>query len=268
VIAIPPSAPVVVPVLVVAWAGLVMAAASRIRPAPRRVRMLADRRAAAGGGSRPLISAAVGRWVLGRLGRPADGLLASRVGGTLLAVALVLPVSLPAAVAAAPVAWTLPGFRAARAERRRQEAVAASIPEIVDLLLVAVASGLTVRLAVEAVANRASGPLADELARVMAEVRRGRRLADSLDDVPTRAGEAVRPLVAALVSSERYGDPLTAGLDRLATEVRAERRRRAEEAARRVPVKLLFPLVSCTLPAFALLTVAPPLASAIRSLSL
>src|SRR3712207_6889914 len=49
-------------------------------------------------------------------------------------------------------------------------------------------------------------------------------------------------------------------LDRLAFEVRADRRRRAEEAARRVPVKLLFPLVLCTLPAFALLTMAPLLA--------
>ena len=45
-------------------------------------------------------------------------------------------------------------------------------------------------------------------------------------------------------------------------------RRRAEEAARRVPGKLLFPLVFCTLPAFALLTVAPLVASALESLRL
>jgi hypothetical protein len=51
-------------------------------------------------------------------------------------------------------------------------------------------------------------------------------------------------------------------------EVRADRRRRAEEAARKVPVKLLFPLVTCTLPAFGLLTVAPLVASAVRSLRL
>ncbi len=94
----------------------------------------------------------------------------------------------------------------------------------------------------------------------------GRRLADALDDLPGRAGESLRALVAALVASERYGAPLGAGLDRLADEVRRERRRRAEEAARKVPVKLLFPLVTCTLPAFGLLTVAPLIASAVRSL--
>ena len=74
--------------------------------------------------------------------------------------------------------------------------------------------------------------------------------------------------MAALVASERYGAPLAAGLDRLAAEVRASRRRRADEVARKVSVKLLFPLVLCILPAFALLTVAPLIASALKSLRL
>ncbi len=71
-----------------------------------------------------------------------------------------------------------------------------------------------------------------------------------------------------LVASERYGSPLGPALERLADEARRQRRQRAEEAARKIPVKLLFPLVSCTLPAFALLTVAPLIAGAIRSLRL
>jgi len=58
-----------------------------------------------------------------------------------------------------------------------------------------------------------------------------------------------------LAGAERYGTPLLPALDRLALDARLDRRRRAEEAARRVPVKLLFPLVLCVLPAFGLLTV-------------
>ena len=166
------------------------------------------------------------------------------------------------------VAWAIPVVRARRERERRAEALRRSLPEVVDLFHVAVASGLTVPLAVEAVARRADGPLADELRLALEEAALGRRLGDALDDVPRRAGDVVRPLTAALVASARYGAPLGDALGRLAAEVRADRRRRAEEAARKVPVKLLFPLVCCVLPAFALLTLAPLLAGAIAALRL
>ena len=67
---------------------------------------------------------------------------------------------------------------------------------------------------------------------------------------------------------ERYGAPLGPALERIAADVRRRRQRRAEEAARKVPVALLFPLVLCILPAFALLTVAPLIAGALRELRL
>jgi tight adherence protein C len=172
----------------------------------------------------------------------------------------------PAALGAAVVGYLLPSLRLARAEKRRLAALAADLPDVVDLLVLAVGAGLTVHLAVAAVGRRAGGPLGAELRRVIDEVALGRRLADALDDVPKRAGESVRPLSSTLASAERYGAPLVASLERLATEVRRDRRRHAEESARKLPVKLLFPLVACTLPAFALLTVAPLIAGAIRSL--
>ena len=185
-------------------------------------------------------------------------------------VATVLAATLPLALLPllALAAWAVPVLQARRERDRRADAVTRSLPEVVDLFHVAVASGLTVPLAVVAVARRASGPLADELALVLEEAALGRRLGDALDDVPRRAGEVVRPLTAALVASARYGAPLGDALGRLATEVRADRRRRAEEAARKVPVKLLFPLVCCVLPAFALLTLAPLLAGAVAALRL
>src|SRR5262249_23512266 len=99
-------------------------------------------------------------------------------------------------------------------------------------------------------------------------VERGIGVADALDDLPLATGEHAHPLVSVLVTSERYGTALLPALDRLAGEARLEQRRRAEEAARRVPVKLLFPLVLCILPAFGALTVAPLLAGALGSLRL
>jgi Flp pilus assembly protein TadB len=156
--------------------------------------------------------------------------------------------------------------------RRRGRAAAAMVeaelPEVVDLLRLAVGAGLTVPLAVRAVSGRPAGPVGAALARAVEETERGRRLADALDDLPTRAGEATRSLAAALAGCERYGHAIGPALERLAVECRDRQRRRAEEAARRVPVLLLFPLVLCILPAFALLTVAPLLAGALRALRL
>jgi tight adherence protein C len=209
---------VTVRLLALGWTALVCAGAWPTRPAPARVRALV----AAGASTRA------------RRGRP----------------------RLPRPAVATVTRVLRPVWRR-RDERRRSAAFVADLPEVVDLLVLAVGAGLTVPLAVAAVATRARGPLAGELVRVLDENVRGRRLADALDDLPRRAGDGVRPLTAALVASERYGAPIVPGLERLAREVRRERRRRAEERARRVPVKLLFPLVSCTLPAFALLTVAP-----------
>jgi tight adherence protein C len=112
----------------------------------------------------------------------------------------------------------------------------------------------------------APAPFGEAIEGTLAQVDMGLRTADALESFPSRLGEAVRPLSAALMASERYGVPLTVSLERLADEVRRERRRHAEAAARRVPVKLLFPLVFCSLPALALLSVAPLIAGALRAL--
>ena len=77
-------------------------------------------------------------------------------------------------------------------------------------------------------------------------------LRELADDSP-----ALRPLADTLRTSTRLGTPVAPALARLATEVRADVRRRAEARARTIPVRLCFPLVGCVLPAFALLTVVP-----------
>jgi hypothetical protein len=240
----------------------------RSRPGPAGTRRAGNQRERQAGRAAARIVQALGAAVLRRAHRPADPAVARRLGTAIVAGLAFLPVLPPAAVPAGLVAWALPGVKARRLERRRLAALAADLPDVVDLLTLAVGSGLTVHLAVRNVARRAPGPLGGELRRACEEATLGLRLGDALGDLPARAGDAVRPLVAALLASERYGAPLGAGLERLALEVRADRRRRAEEAARKIPVKLLFPLVTCTLPAFALLTVAPLIASAVRSLRL
>jgi len=254
------------------WAALVLAVAWRLRPPPARARALLP--TAAPGRRRPDVVAALGRALL-RLaeGRRPPGARAPvrsprAVGAGAIAVVAAAAVALPLAAAVAFAWWAVPRHRARSAERRRAQRLESALPETVDLLVLAVGAGCNVALAVAAAGRRGSGPLAAELRRIAGEVAHGRRLADALDELPEVAGEPTRSLAGVLARCERYGTPALPALRRLADEVRVQRQRRAEAAARRVPVTLLFPLVVCILPAFALLTVAPLVAGALRELRL
>jgi len=162
----------------------------------------------------------------------------------------------------------VPVVRARRNATVALDRIRHQLPEVVDLVTVAVAAGLTPVLALTAVAPRVSDALGAELRLAVARVSAGERLSDAVEGITARLGDTVRPLTSVLVESARYGTALMPALDRLAVELRAQQRRRAEEAARRLPVKLVFPLVLFILPAFALLTVAPVLAGGLRSLRL
>jgi tight adherence protein C len=213
-------------------------------------------------------AARVGRLVRSAAGRRPDARAEVRTGRVALAAAAGAAVSWPWSVAFAALAWLIPVVRQRRGAARERARLAAELPEVIDLFSLAVGGGLNVRLAVEAVAPRAPPRLSRALTFALGRARAGERLPDALERLPARFGEPLRPLVSILAAADRYGSPLGVALDRLASEARAERRRHAEAAARRVPVKLLFPLVLCVLPAFALLTVVPVLLGTLRSLRL
>lgn len=185
-------------------------------------------------------------------------------------VVAVAPGWWPSALVVGALPPLLARLRRSRSGAAVARAVLDELPEVIDLLGLAVGAGLTAPLAVAAVGRRGGGRLAAALAETTgAAARDGRRLADVLDDVPGRlgqAGDAARPLLAALADAARHGTALGPSLERLAAEARTARRHRAEERARRVPILLLFPLVTCTLPALGLLTIAPLAVGALRDL--
>lgn len=161
-------------------------------------------------------------------------------------------------LSAGPVGRVLAGVRARHRARRDDAAIGADLPVTLDLLGVAVGAGCTPYLAVDMAARWAPTAMAARLAEVQHACGLGATFADALDDLAAR-GPPLRPLADALLASDRLGAPVGPALARLATEQRAEMRRRAETHARRVPVRLLFPLVFVVLPAFGLLTVIPAL---------
>ena len=222
----------------------------RARPGPserigRELRRLAHRPVPPAGAS--AADRLVGRVVL-------LGVVTGAVGGPVLGAAVIL------------ACWCAATARRRAARRRGEGAVSDELPDIVDLLRLATAAGLNLRLSVEAVARHGDGELATTMGVAASRCARGDRMVDALGAVAA-IGEPVRPLLDALLATERYGTPLAPALDRLADGCRQQRRRRHEEAARSAPVKLLFPLVFCTLPALGLLTVVPVLVRSWPSLA-
>jgi tight adherence protein C len=165
---------------------------------------------------------------------------------------------------ASPLAASVVRVASVPRVRHRERASAArlqrELPVVVDLVGVAVAAGCTPFHAVEHARRFGPAHSAAALRSVMQACARGRSFDDAMTGVGSSA-PTLRPLTDALRTSARLGTPAGPALTRLAAEVRADVRRRAEARARTVPVRLCFPLVLCVLPAFALLTVVPAVLS-------
>lgn len=186
-----------------------------------------------------------------------------RIGG-LVAVALLFAPAL--VVPIVTIAWFRGRYATLGRQRALSRAIARALPDAVDLLLLSTSAGHSLPLAHPAVALRVLPPLGDALRYAAAEADRGRPRAEALVDALAPLGDRALGLGHALADHLRYGVPLAPTLERLGAELRVDRRRRAEQDARRVPVRLLGPLVACVLPAFGLLTVVPLLASSLRAL--
>ncbi|HWJ62591.1 MAG TPA: type II secretion system F family protein [Acidimicrobiales bacterium] len=154
-----------------------------------------------------------------------------------------------------------------RVQRRRERvAVAAAVPDLVDLFVVSASAGQPVAASLAVVAPRAPPAVRLVVATAHDRFRRGLPLADCLAELGQGLGAGGAPLADALRQAAAAGVPLVPLLEGVAAAARDERRRRAQEVARRLPVTMLFPLVLCILPAAVLLAVVPVLLVSVASL--
>lgn len=188
------------------------------------------------------------------------------IGGGLLAAGFALvTLGTAAALFVGAAGAALPLLADRKQSQRQQKALAAALPETIDLLRVGVDAGLNIALALDGVAAFGDGALVTHVRQLRAEQIAGLTLEQALDRFVERTGPGMEPLARALHGASRYGTSTSSALAQLAADARATQRRDAEEAARKVPIKMLFPLICCTLPAFGLLTIAPLLVTSLRS---
>jgi len=132
---------------------------------------------------------------------------------------------------------------------------------VVDLLEICVSAGMGLDTAWNSVADEirsVSSVLGDEMALTMLEMQLGAPRTGAMRNMAERTGaQELASLVALLVQSDRFGTSIAEALRTFATSMRHSRSQRAEEAAEKTAVKLLFPLVFCIFPVMLIVTVGP-----------
>lgn len=171
-------------------------------------------------------------------------------------------------VGLAAIGYYTPNAYLRRRVENRQRDIFEAFPDAIDLMTVSVEAGLALDAAIARVGQEIgtrSGALEEELRLVGLELRAGASRAQALRNLALRTGvEEVDLFVAMLVQSDRFGTSMADSLRVHSDSLRTKRRLRAEEAAAKIPLKLLFPLVFCIFPSMMLVLLGPAVISIYR----
>ncbi len=150
----------------------------------------------------------------------------------------------------------------------RQQKMLDSFPNVLDMLVVCVESGIGLDAAIERVAiemefeNKA---LSEEFKQYNKETRIGKTRRQALRDLAVRTGlEEVRAMTTLLVQTEKFGTSIAKSLRTHSEYMRAQRLQRAEERAAKLSVKLVIPLIFCIFPSVFIVILGPIAINAIR----
>jgi tight adherence protein C len=169
------------------------------------------------------------------------------------------------------VGYFAPIYYLRKRANQRQKDIARQLSDVLDLLVVCVEAGLGLFEAIKIVGDeteRQGQAIGTELALVSVEVGAGGSLGQALRNLAERTAVSdIRPLAATLIQSEQLGSQVGPALRSSSDSLRAKRRFRAEEAAQKSTIKILFPLVLFILPAMLIVLLAPAMIQAVRTLS-
>ena len=208
--------------------------------------------------------------LLGKAGRPAGwplprviaaklvlALIAAGFGALLLLGDPSLPVALLVA-AVAVVCWFVPELLLYSRGQERQQAIRLELADTLDQMTISVEAGLGFEAAMARAGKNGKGALAEELVRTLQDIAVGQPRREAYLALAERTGVAdLRRFIAAIVQADQYGVSVSDVLRTQAQEMRLKRRQRAEEKAMQIPVKVIFPLMLCILPALFVVLLGP-----------
>jgi tight adherence protein C len=157
--------------------------------------------------------------------------------------------------------YIAPGMILARLAKRRSHRIRMSLADALDLLVVSVEAGLGLDQALSRVGSElafAYPELSEELKLINLELRAGKARAEALRNLADRTGvEDLSALVTMLIQTDKFGTSVAQSLRVYSESLRTKRRQRAEEAAAKTGVKMVFPLVLCIFPSIWVVTIGP-----------
>lgn len=174
--------------------------------------------------------------------------------GTIIAVLLVL------------IGWRFIDTLLQNRARVRQDIIVSSLPDFADQIAICVQAGLSLDQAIRRTAQSNDGPVADEFNRFLRDVRVGAARSDAYDALQARIDlPDMSSFIRSVTNAERNGVSVADVLVIQADELRVARRQRAEERAMRLPVLMLFPMVTCILPPLLAVLLGPPILELFRT---
>lgn len=175
------------------------------------------------------------------------------------------------AVYVAAMGYLLPMLLVRSKARRRQKEITLNLPDALDLLVVCVEAGLGLNQAFMRVADEIH-PLSEttsiEFHLMNLEIRAGTPREEALRNLFERTGvEDIRSLTMMMIQADRFGTSIANALRIHAETLRDKRKQRAEEAAAKTTIKMIFPLVLCIFPAMFVVLIGPGLIQIIEAFS-
>lgn len=183
------------------------------------------------------------------------------LAASLLMVALMAArqtINWPLLLLLSAIAFGIPFLLINSKARARQVQIKKSLPDLLDMLYISVEAGLSFDSSMRKTASKMKGPLSQEIMRAMEDITKGREREDALRSIGIRSQvEDVSSFITAVIQSEQLGSNIANMLRIQSRVMREKRRQRAQEAAAKVPLKMLFPMIFLLFPALFIVILGP-----------
>lgn len=150
------------------------------------------------------------------------------------------------------IGFFLPRYGLRRLIRSRQQLVRWGLADALDLMVISIEAGLGLNAAMMKVSSELKEvhpDISDEFELANLEIRVGRDRDEALRNLAERTGvDDLRSLVAMLIQTDKFGTSIAKAIRAFSDSLRTKRRQRAEQAAQKAAVKLLFPLACFLFP--------------------